>query len=85
MNTTTSSRADIADGDLNRYSNIIRDLAKKNELPLVDLRKKFLDYLKDNNPENKEKDILTYDRVHMNNKGNQFLADAMWKVLKDLK
>ena len=46
---------------------------------------KFLDYLKDNNPENKEKDILTYDRVHMNNKGNQFLADAMWKVLKDLK
>ncbi len=73
------------DGDLNRYSNIIRDLAKKNDLPLVDLRKKFLDYLKDNNPDNKEKEILTYDRVHMNNKGNQFLADAMWKALKDLK
>ena len=80
-----SDMSNPLDGDLNRYSNIIRDLAKKNELPLVDLRKKFLDYLKDNNPENKEKDILTYDRVHMNNKGNQFLADAMWKVLKDLK
>lgn len=72
------------DGDLNRYSNIIRDLAKKNNLPLVDLRKKFIDYLKENNPENKEKGIFTYDRVHMNNKGNQFLADEMWKAIKAL-
>ena len=27
------------DGDLNNYSNIIRDLASKNNLPLIDLRK----------------------------------------------
>lgn len=73
------------DGDLNKYSNIIRDLAKKNDLPLVDLRKKFTDYLKANNPDNKEKEVLTYDRVHMNNKGNQFIADAMWQALKELK
>jgi lysophospholipase L1-like esterase len=73
------------DGDLNRYSNIIRDLAKKNDLPIVDLRKKIFDYLKDHNPSNQEKAILTYDRVHMNDKGNQFLADEMWKALKDLK
>jgi isoamyl acetate esterase len=73
------------DGDLNRYSNIIRDLAKKNSLPLIDLRKKFLDYLSKNNPENKEKEILTYDKVHMNDKGNQFLADLMWNALKDIK
>lgn len=72
------------DGDLNRYSNIIRDLAKKNNLPLIDLRKKFIDYELANNPDNKEKDILTYDRVHMNAKGNQFLADAMWSVLKSI-
>lgn len=72
------------DGDLNRYSNIIRDLAKKNGLPLVDLRKKILEYLSKNNPDNKEKDILTYDRVHMNDKGNQFIADAMWKELKEI-
>jgi isoamyl acetate esterase len=73
------------DGDLNRYSNIIRDLAKKNNLPIVDLRKKVLDYLKDHNPKNDEKEILTYDRVHMNDKGNQFLANEMWKVLKEIK
>ncbi len=73
------------DGDLNRYSNIIRDLAKKNSLPLIDLRKKFLDYLVKNNPDNKEKEILTYDRVHMNDKGNQFLADLMWNTIKEFK
>lgn len=72
------------DGDLNRYSNIIRDIAKKNNLLLVDLRKMFIDYLKDNNPNNDEKNILTYDRVHMNAKGNLFLADAMWKAIKGL-
>lgn len=70
------------DGDLNRYSNIIRDLAKKNNLLLVDLREKFITYLKKNNPDNKEKDILTYDKVHMNARGNQFLADAMWEKVK---
>ncbi len=73
------------DGDLNKYSNIIRDLAKKNNLSVVDLRKKFQDYLNKNNPDNKDKEILTYDRVHMNNKGNQFIAGEMWKVLKEMK
>lgn len=72
------------DGDLNRYSNIIRDMAKKNNLPLVDLRQKFLDYYKTNNPKNEEKNILTYDRVHLNAKGNQFVADAMWNAVKVL-
>lgn len=72
------------DGDLNRYSNIIRDLVKRNNLPLIDLRKKFIDYELANNRENKEKDILTYDRVHMNAKGNQFLADIMWSAIKSL-
>lgn len=73
------------DGDLNKYSNIIRELAKKNSLPVVDLRKSFQQYLSKNNPENKEKEILTYDRVHMNNEGNKFIAEEMWKVLKEVK
>lgn len=72
------------DGDLNRYSNVIRDLAKKNDLPLVDLRKRILDYLKDNNSKNEDKNILTYDGVHMNQKGNLFIAKEMLKALKDL-
>ena len=80
-----SDMSNPLDGDLNKYSNIIRDLAKKNNLPLIDLRKKIHEYLSTNNPQNKEKDILTYDGVHMNDKGNQFLADQMWKGLKELK
>lgn len=72
------------DGDLNRYSNIIRDMAKKNNLPLIDLRQNFLEYIKDNNPDNQEKNILTYDKVHLNTKGNQFVAELMWKAIKKL-
>lgn len=72
------------DGDLNKYSNIIRDLAKKNNLSLVDLRQGFLDYNKKFNTENKESGILTSDRVHLNAKGNQFVAEEMWKVIKSL-
>lgn len=72
------------DGDLNRYSQMIRDLAKKNSLPLVDLRKSFLDYNLKNNPNNDEKNILTTDRVHLNDAGNQLVADEMWKILKGM-
>lgn len=70
------------DGDLNAYSVIIRKLSTELKLPLVDLRKAFTEYEQKNNPENKEKDVLTVDRVHLNPKGNQFVADQMWNVLK---
>ncbi len=70
------------DGDMNRYSNIVRDIAQKNNLPLVDLRQKFLEYNKQYNKENKESGILTKDRVHLNARGNQLVAEEMWKALK---
>jgi lysophospholipase L1-like esterase len=69
------------DGDLNQYSTIIRNLAARNNLPLVDLRKAFLEYDKNANTENKESGILTTDRVHLNEKGNQLVAEEMWKVI----
>lgn len=72
------------DGDLNRYSSLIRSIAEKNKLPLVDLRKAFLEYNKANNPENKESGILTTDRVHLNDKGNELVATEMWKAIKGL-
>jgi lysophospholipase L1-like esterase len=70
------------DGDLNQYSKIIRDLAIKNNLGLIDLRKLFVAYNVANNPENKAKGILTTDGVHLNAKGNQLVADEMWKLIK---
>ena len=57
---------------------------KKNELPIVDLRKAFLEHNLKNNPDNKDRGILTTDRVHLNARGNQLVADEMWKVIKSL-
>lgn len=70
------------DGDLNRYSQLIRDLAKQYNCPLVDLRKEFLAHNLANNPENKESGILTTDRVHLNPAGNRLVADLMIRALK---
>ena len=70
------------DGDLNQYSNIIRSIAKDLSLPVCDLHNAFSEYLKANNPTNAEKGILTVDRVHLNEKGNLFVASQMWKVLQ---
>lgn len=70
------------DGDLNQYSKIIKAIAQKNNLPLVDLRRSFTDYSVKNNPENKSKGILTNDGVHLNARGNQLVAEEMWKLIK---
>lgn len=72
------------DGDLNAYSNIIRKIATDNQCKLIDLRKAFLTYEEKNNIENKASGILTTDRVHLNETGNQFLAETMWETIKNL-
>ena len=70
------------DGDLNQYSAWIRKYAAENQLGLVDLRKTFHEYSVANNPANKESGILTYDRVHLNDKGNAHVAEEMWKMIQ---
>lgn len=69
------------DGDLNQYSTYIRELATKYKLPVCDLRKVFLAYNLQHNPDNKDRGILTTDRVHLNETGNQMVADEMKKLL----
>jgi len=69
------------DGDLNAYSQIIRNLAQKYHCGLVDLREIFHNYELKNNPGNKESGILTVDRVHLTDAGNQLVADKMLEVL----
>jgi lysophospholipase L1-like esterase len=69
------------DGDLNRYSQMIRDLAKQENCGLVDLRKEFLAYNLKHNTQNAESGILTNDRVHLNEKGNAFVAEKMMSAL----
>lgn len=72
------------DAELNKYCNIIRSIALKNKLPLIDLRKIFLKYNLKHNPEDKDRGILTTDGVHLNNTGNQLVADEMWKVISKI-
>jgi lysophospholipase L1-like esterase len=69
------------DADLNKFSQIIRTLAAKYDLPLVDLRRVFFEYLAKNNGANKEKGVLTNDGVHLNEAGNQLVAEEMLKVI----
>jgi isoamyl acetate esterase len=69
------------DGDLNKYSQMLRDIAAKYDCPVADLRKEFLKYNFEKNKDNKESGILTTDRVHLNDVGNQFVADIMYKLI----
>jgi lysophospholipase L1-like esterase len=69
------------DGDLNKYSSIIRNIAKKNNCSLIDLRQAFLQYNLANNRENNEKGILTTDGVHLNEKGNYLVAEEMMRAI----
>lgn len=72
------------DGDLNFYSQWLRNFAAKKSIPLVDLRSLFMQYNLVNNPENKESGILTRDRVHLTPAGNNLVAKEMWKVIQTL-
>ena len=59
---------------LNQYSAISRKVAKDLGVRLCDLHKAFDTYLMQNNPDKKEKGILTVDGVHLNDEGNKFVA-----------
>src|SRR5450432_745119 len=71
------------DGDLNKYSNIIRRIASEQHLTLVDMRAAFEAYEKSNNPGNLEKGILTADGVHLNDAGNMFVARLMAEGIRN--
>ena len=62
---------------LDEYCAISRDVAQANHCGVIDLRKAFLNYLKETNAENKGKGILTNDGVHLNKQGNEFVARVM--------
>ena len=72
------------DGDLNKYSNIIRKIATDQQLTLVDLRSEYESYEKNNNPNNLDKGILTVDGVHLNDAGNLFVAKLMAEGIRKM-
>lgn len=71
------------DKKLDEYAAITLKVAGETGAAPVNLRKAFLDYLKEHNTEKNDKGqlpdrgILTYDGVHMTAKGNELLADLL--------
>jgi len=73
--------ANSLDAKLDEYADISRAVAKELKLPLCDLRQAFVDHLKASNADNKDRGVLTTDRVHLNEAGNKLVADTMLKTI----
>jgi isoamyl acetate esterase len=69
------------DAQLDEYADISRKVAKETGVQLCDLRKAFADHLHENNPDDKEKGVLTGDRVHLNEAGNKLVAETILKAI----
>jgi lysophospholipase L1-like esterase len=67
---------------LEEFAEVEREVARAKEVPLNDLRKAFVAYWKENNPDNQPSGILTYDGNHFNQKGHDFVAGQMLKKFK---
>lgn len=66
---------------LDEYADISRQVAKETDSQLLDLRKAFLSQLAKSNADQKERGVLTTDGVHLNEQGNEFVADQMLAAL----
>ena len=71
------------DAKLDEYADISRKVAKELKLPVCDLRKAFLAYLKENNATNRRTGVLTTDGVHLTAAGNKFVAETILHVFGD--
>lgn len=70
------------DAMLNEYSDISRKVALETNCQLLDLRRAFLEFELQNNPKQLHEGILTRDAVHLNERGNKFVAGLMLKALE---
>ncbi len=73
------------DGDLNKYSNIIKSIGKDANLPVCDLRTLFENYEQEHNTTDVDRGVLTIDGVHLNDAGNKLVAETILEKIKDVK
>jgi lysophospholipase L1-like esterase len=78
-----SDQSNRNDKRLDQYAAISRKVARQMKVPVCDLRKDFLTYLKEHNKENKARNVLTTDGVHLNTEGNKFVAHTILAALGD--
>lgn len=74
--------ANEMDSELDKFSETVRQLAAKNKLPLVDLRKLFTTYDLEHNTGDVSKGVLTVDGVHLNAAGNKTVADTLLPLVQ---
>ncbi|MEM6645340.1 MAG: SGNH/GDSL hydrolase family protein [Bacteroidota bacterium] len=74
----------IENTDLGRYADISRRVASETGSALCDLRDAFETHLRANNADKAYEGILTTDGVHLNEAGNQFVAEQVVEVLTPL-
>ncbi|MBN9518014.1 SGNH/GDSL hydrolase family protein [bacterium] len=73
--------ANKLDAQLDEYAGISRKVAADTGARPCDLRKAFVDHLAKSNSDDKEKGVLTTDRVHLNEAGNKLVAETILGVL----
>ena len=71
------------DAMLEAYAQISRRVAEEKNLAVCDLRAQFVEHLKQHNPEGRSEGVLTTDGVHLNERGNRFVAEAILEALVD--
>jgi len=69
------------DAMLDEYADISRAIADETNFELLDLRSRFMNYLKTENQHNAKSGILTTDGVHLNRQGNKFVSELVLKIL----
>ncbi len=69
------------DGELDRFSAIIRNVASEKNIPVCDFRQAFLDFSASHNTDDLPSGLLTTDGVHLNEKGNKLVAEMLTSAL----
>jgi lysophospholipase L1-like esterase len=68
---------------LDEYADLSRKVARSMSIPLCDLRSAFQSYLRNHNPQNLDRGILTTDEVHLNEAGTQLVEQEILKAFAE--
>lgn len=66
---------------LDRYRAIIQNIAIEKQVPFIDLRTEFIQYLAQKNKQQFDRGLLTTDGIHLNVSGNELVASLILDTL----
>ena len=72
-----------ADNQLDQFTATILKFGMNFEIPVVNLREAFRNVLVQTNENDVAEGILTRDGVHLNEKGNNLVAEEIWMVMRN--